>query len=454
MNEQKAARQHRNMTERNIIPLILRLATPTTVGMFVTSLYSLSDALFVSSLGTEASAAVGVTFAIQALLQAIGYTFGVGAASLISRSLGSRRDRDAGTYATLSLVLAAITGGAVMLIGLFFGDPVMRLLGATEGIRPYALAYSRYLFIAAPFMCCAFVASQLLRAEGKAVYSMVGLAVGSLLNIALDPLLIYTFDLGIAGASLATLISQIVGLAVLLSAYVFGQSQLSLFHQFSWKSFSESGKILVAGLPSSFRQGFIAVATILLNHAAGTWGDAAVAALSVVNRVFQLSFSICLGVGQGMMPVAGFNYGYEKKDRVYRAYLFATILASSLMLLITIPLLILAPRVVAVFRNDPAVIAIGVPALRAQSAVLVCHGVVTCANMLLQSIGKQFAATVLACARQGIFFLPLLFLLPKYLGIETLIYVQPLADALTLLFSVPFIIYLVRHLKEKTAKQT
>ena len=452
MNDQKSASRHRLMTESRIIPLILRLAAPTTVGMFVTALYSMTDALFVSVLGTEASAAVGVTFAIQALLQAIGYTFGVGAASLISRALGSRHDKDAGTYATLALILGTATGCAVALIGILFGDPVMRFLGATPSIHPYALVYSRYLFLSAPFTCCAFVASQLLRAEGKAVYSMVGLSVGSLLNIALDPLLIFTLGLGIAGASLATLISQIAGLAVLLSAYVFGKSQLTLFHHVSKADFSKSGKILIAGLPSSFRQGCIALATILLNHAAGTWGDAAVAALSVVNRVFQLTFSICLGVGQGMMPVVGFNYGFERKDRVYGAYRFASILASSLMLIISIPLFILAPQVIAVFRNDPDVIAIGTVALRAQSAVLVTHGIVTCANMLLQSIGKQFLATVLACARQGILFLPLLFLLPSHFGKEALVYVQPLADALTLVFAIPFLFYIARHLKEKTAR--
>ena len=452
MNQEKATRRHKDMTEGKIVPLVLRLAAPSTVGMFVTALYSMTDALFVSSLGTEASAAVGVTFSIQALLQAIGYTFGVGAGSLISRALGSRRDSDAGRYATVSLLLAAAAGSLVMLIGLVWGSPLMRILGATESIHPHALAYSRYLFISAPFMCCAFVASQLLRAEGKAVYSMVGLTVGSLLNIALDPLLIHTAGLGIAGASLATLISQVVCLAVLLSAYLLQKSQLSLFRDFSLRDFRESGRITVAGLPSSFRQGFIAVATILLNHAAGTWGDAAVAALSVVNRVFQLAFSLCLGIGQGMMPIAGFNYGADDRERVYRAYLFSSVLATAVMLLVSIPLLILSPRVIAVFRNDPAVIDIGRAALRAQSAVLVTHGVVTCANMLLQAIGKPFSATVLACARQGILFLPLLFLLPNAFGIESLIYVQPLADALTLLFAVPFIVYVVRHLKGKTAK--
>lgn len=452
MNQEKATRRHKDMTEGKIVPLVLRLAAPSTVGMFVTALYSMTDALFVSSLGTEASAAVGVTFSIQALLQAIGYTFGVGAGSLISRALGSRRDSDAGRYATVSLLLAAAAGSLVMLIGLVWGSPLMRILGATESIHPHALAYSRYLFISAPFMCCAFVASQLLRAEGKAVYSMVGLTVGSLLNIALDPLLIHTAGLGIAGASLATLISQVVCLAVLLSAYLLQKSQLSLFRDFSLRDFRESGRITVAGLPSSFRQGFIAVATILLNHAAGTWGDAAVAALSVVNRVFQLAFSLCLGIGQGMMPIAGFNYGADDRERVYRAYLFSSVLATAVMLLVSIPLLILSPRVIAVFRNDPAVIDIGRAALRAQSAVLVTHGVVTCANMLLQAIGKPFSATVLACARQGIFFLPLLFFLPNAFGIESLIYVQPLADALTLLFAVPFIVYVVRHLKGKTAK--
>lgn len=454
MNAQKAETKHKQMTETPIRPLILRLATPTTVGMFVTALYSLADALFVSGLSTEASAAVGVTFAVQALIQAVGYTLGMGAGSLMSRRLGEKKDADAGTFAQVAFLLSLVIGSAIMLTGLFWGGPVIRLLGSTESVYPYATVYARYLFISAPFMCGTFVASQLLRAEGMAIWSMVGLAVGSLLNIALDPLLIYTFHMGIAGASLATLISQIVSLAVLLAAYWTKHSQIHLFQGFHFKALKHSGRILVAGLPSSFRQGLIALATVLTNHATAAWGDPAVAAFSVVSRIFLLAFSVCLGVGQGLMPVAGYNYGAGDRERVLRAYRFSLLFSSVLMLTVSLPLLIFAPQLIALFRDDPAVVEIGQKALRAQSAVLVLHGTVTCTIMLLQAIGKQFSAALLACARQGLFFLPLISYLPKLFGIQSVVYVQPLADGLTFLFALPFVWYITRRLKENTVKQT
>lgn len=452
MNLQKAESQHKIMTETGIRPLILRFGAPTMVGLVVIALYSLADAFFVSELGTAAGAAVGVTFAITALLQAVGYTLGLGAGSLMSRSLGSRKGDEASAYAKIAFWLSLFAGSVIMSVGLFWGGPVIRFLGANESIYPLALAYSHYLFLSAPFMCGTFVLSQLLRAEGKALYSMFGLVGGSLLNIILDPLLITTLHMGIAGASCATLISQLVSFLILLSAYLFHHSQIRLFRKFSLRDFAKSGKILVTGLPSSFRQGLIALSTILLNHATAPWSDAAVAAVSVVTRLFLLVFAVCLGVGQGMMPVAGYNYGSEKYDRVLSAYRFSMLLATFLMLVISIPMMIFAPQLIGFFRNDREVIAIGTVALRAQSAVLVLHGLITCTILILQALGKSFSASLLASARQGVFFLPLIFLLPSYFGIESVIFVQPIADGLTFLFAIPFAVHATKHLKQKTAE--
>ena len=445
--------QAKEMMEGRIFPLILRFAAPTTVGMTVISLYSLSDALFVSSLGTEAGAAVGVTFAIQALLQAVGYTFGMGSGSLVSRRLGSRREREASQYATVAIVCSLLIGVAIMLIGFIFGAPLIRFLGAGESIYPYAMSYSRFLFFSAPFTCATFVLSQLLRAEGKVLWSTVGLVVGSLLNIFLDPILITRLGMGISGASLATLISQTVSSAILFSAYVFRKSRLSLLCGFTLRDLSALPKILLVGLPSFFRPGLTVLATILLNHSALMLGDAAVEAISVVTRLFLLAFSLCLGVGQGMMPVTGYNRGCGRQDRILKAYLISTLLASVLMLTVSIPLIIFAPQLIAFFRNDPNVIAIGVKALRAQSIVLIFHGTITCTIMLLQSIGHNLGATVLACARQGLFFVPLIMLMPRWFGTESIIYVQPLADLLSFLLALPFFIGMTRSLKQKITEQ-
>ena len=452
MNAEKTKKLHLRMTEGRIPPLILRQALPSTVGMLVTALYSLADAFFVSELGTSASAAVGVTFSIQALIQAIGYTLGLGAGSLISRKLGEKRDGDAGRYARIAFWLSILSGILIMLAGLFWGGPILRTLGAGESIYPYAMSYARFLFFSTPFMCTAFVLSQLLRAEGKAIYSMVGLLSGSLLNIALDPLLIHTVGLGIAGASLATLISQAVSVLILLSAYVFHKSQIELFQKISLSEFSETGRVLLTGLPSAFRQGLTVFATVLLNRAAGAWGDAAVAAISAVTRLFLFAFSVCLGVGQGMMPVVGYNYGFGKPDRVRHAFLFSVGLSTAAMLVISIPFWIYAPDLISLLRDDAEVIRIGEFALRLQCYVFFCHGLITCTIMFLQAIGNRFGSTFLASARQGLFFAPLIFLLPSFFGAKSILYVQPIADASTFLLAIFFAIYAGRALH--SVKQT
>ncbi len=446
MDSEKAIKKHQQMTEEGMLPLMLKLALPSGIAMIVIALYSLADALYVSGLGTEAGAAVGICFGIQATIQAVSYTLGVGAGSLLSRSLGKKEHAEAARFARVSFFLSIASGITILGVGLFWGKGLINFLGATDEIHPYAMAYARNLLFSAPFMCASFVMSQLLRAEGKAVYSMVGLLVGSLANIILDPIFIYSMHIGIAGASLATWISQMLSFAILLSAYCLKKSQIRLLYGFSWSDFSVVKWIIPAGLPSFGRQGLTALATVLLNHATAAWGNSAVAAMSVVSRIFLLAFSVCLGIGQGMMPITGYNYGYCNFKRTKQAFLIALLSSSILMLLIAIPVLIFTPQLIALFRSDSEVVAIGTRALRAQAWVFVLHGLITCTNMLLQSIGKQVSATLLACARQGFFFLPLIRFLPDWFGIEFLIYVQPLADLLTFLFAIPFTIYSLRHL--------
>ena len=450
MQSKKAGLQHQKMTEANLPSLMFRIGLPSAIAMIVTACYSLADALFVSKLGTDASAAVGVSFAIQATIQAVAYTLGVGAGSLLSRRLGEKQIDTASKYARVAFFLSILSGITIATVGLSWGEGLIRTLGGTDSIISPALAYSRYLLLSAPFMCASFVCSQLLRAEGKAVYSMVGLLVGSILNIILDPILIYRFQLGIAGASIATLISQAVSFIVLLSAYLIKHSQINLFKGFSFSDFSQTGKILVSGLPSSGRQGLSALATIFLNHATAAWGESAIAAMSIVTRLFLLAFAFCLGIGQGMMPIAGYNFGYKKNDRVRKVFLYATYSSSLLMLFLSLPFLFFAPNLIALFRNDPDVIRIGAPALRAIGVILPLHGTITCITMLLQAIGKQVSATVLACARQGFFFFPLLLLLPRWFQFEGLIWVQPISDLFTFLLTLPFVWHVLKTLKEKT----
>ena len=446
MNAEKSQKQHLRMTKEPIPRLILSLSLPTTVSMAVIALYTLADSYFVSSLGTAAGAAVGVVFAIHVLIQAVGYTLGMGGGSLLSRSLGRKEDRSANEYAAASLWFGLLIGAVITALCLLLRHKLILLLGATESIYQYALEYSIPLFWSAIPMCGAFVLSQLLRAEGKALWSMMGLVAGGLCNILLDPLLIHNLGMGIAGASTATLISQILSFLVLFAAYLFKKSQLNLFVKLDFSLFSRLGKILVTGLPSLLRQGLSGVATVLLNHAAAPHGDAALTAISVVNRLFLLVFSICLGFGQGMMPVVGYNYGSGNPDRVKKAYRFSLISATGIMLAVSLPLGVFAPSVIGFFRDDEAVIKIGAYALRLLCAVLFTHGIVTCTILFLQALGLSTPATVLASARQGLFFIPLIVLLPTRFGLFGLLLTQPLADLLTGIFALFFAVKAVKRI--------
>ena len=427
--------RYQKMTEAPVGKTILQLAIPNTVGLLVIAAYSLADSFFVSELGTEAGAAIGVVFPLPVLMQAVGYTLGLGAGSRLSRALGKKDRKTASTLAASAIAWSLILGSMICALGLWQEKPLLRLFGASNTILEMALAYLTPLLWSAPAMCLSFVLSQLLRAEGLAIYSMVGLSVGSICNIVLDPILISSFGMGIAGASTATLISQILSAIVLLSAYVFRKSHLQPFLHLRPRTLLLFGKIFITGLPSLARQGLAGVATILINHAAAEYSDAAVLALSLVARVFLLVFSLSLGIGQGMMPVVGYSHGAGNAEREHHAYRFAARLAFWGMLAISIPLIIWAPEVITLFRDDAEVVKIGTFALRAQSAVLFTHGLVTCTILYLQAVGRAFWGTLLATARQGFFFLPLVIFLPLQFGLLGLCLAQPAADLLTFVFA-------------------
>ena len=314
----------------------------------------------------------------------------------------------------------------------------MRFLGATDSIYPLALSYATNLFLSAPFTTLSFVLSQLLRAEGRVLDSTLGLTVGSLVNCVLDPICIIRLGMGVAGASFATLISQIISAFILLLPYLRKKSCLSLFQGSSCSLISAFPIIFHRGMPSFFRQGLIVLSTILLNRTAAQWGDAAVSALSTVTRLFLLAFSLCLGVGQGMLPIVAYNDGCGRRDVVTRAYRISLWLSFGLTFLASLPLLILSTKLIGFFQESSKAIEIGSVALRAQAAVLTLHAPITCTIFLMQALGKSFRATLLACARQGLFFVPLILLIPRYLGVEWVIFVQPLADLMTFLLTLPF----------------
>ncbi len=450
MSQSKTASelQFMKMTETPIPKLITSLAIPTIISMLVTSIYNMADTFFVSKLGTSATGAVGIVFSLMAIIQAVGFTLGMGAGSLISRLMGQKKQEEAQEVASTSFFTAILFGLLLTFFGLVFIDPFMDLLGATDTILPYARGYARYILLGASIMSASFVLNNLLRCQGRAIYSMVGIGLGGVLNIALDPLFIFVLDLGISGAAIATLISQCISFSILLFFVCSDKSDVHIYLKSVSRRPIIYAQIIKTGLPTLARQGLASAANIALNVNAAVYGDAAVAAMSVVGRIFMFIISAIIGFGQGFQPVAGFNYGAKKYDRVREAYWFTVKVGTVFLTVMAVLGFFLAPQAIAIFRKDDAeVIAIGAFCMRAQCIFLPTQPFVVASNMLFQSIGKSWRATFLSAARQGIFFLPAIILLPMLLELTGVQIAQSAADALTFLVTVPFVISFFRELK-------
>ena len=435
------------MLEAPIPSLVTRLAIPTVISMLVTSIYNMADTFFVSQLGTSASGAVGIVFSLMAIIQAVGFTLGMGAGSLVSRSLGAGKSEDAHSIASVAF-FSSIAGGTVIALGgLLFNDQLMSLLGATPTILPYAKDYGRYILLGAPVMCSSFVLNNLLRSQGRAALSMIGLTAGGILNIILDPIFIFVLKMGIAGAAVATLTSQCVSFLILFSMFLRGKSTAQLRPGLFVPQFPRwFPQIFKIGLPSLSRQGLASLSTVALNVQAGVYGDAAVAGMSITGRIFMFVLAIMVGLGQGFQPVAGFCYGARRYDRVKSAYTFILVVGLVLLTGVGAVLFVWAPEIVSLFRKDPEVITVGVAAIRYQALMMPILPLSVSGNMLFQSTGQARSATFLASCRQGIFFLPLAFVLPNIWGLTGVELIQPMADILSVLVSVPLVLSFFRRM--------
>lgn len=428
---------YRKMTEEKEEKLVLSLAFPTIVAMLITSIYSLVDTIFVSQLGTSAVAAVGLVFSFITMIQAIGYTIGMGAGTLASRALGAKKSDQADVYASTGFFFALLVSLLFSIISLIFLPTFLRLLGASETILPYAEHYALFILLTSPFMCLSFVLINYLRAEGHAMYGMIGMTAGALLNILLDALFIFGLDLGAAGAAFATSVSHFASFIILLFFFIKKKSSLNI--EAKAISFNRyiSLDILYTGLPTLARQGLASIAYSILIVNASMFGDAAVASMSIVNRISFFTYAVILGLGQGYFPISAFNYGAERYDRVYRATRFTTRFGSLLMLLFAIILFVFDKEIILLFRRgDAEVLKIGAMGLRCQALTLVLLSLITVTNVGLQSTGSSGQATLLASSRQGIFYIPLVLILPHVIGIWGLVTVQMISDVLSFMLAI------------------
>lgn len=441
--------QYEKMTETPIPKLIVSLSIPTIISMLVTNVYNLADTAFVGQLGNSASGAVGVVFGFMAIIQAFGFMFGQGSGSIVSRLLGQKDVETASRIASTGFFYALGFGVLLELLGFLFLDSLVILLGSTVTIAPYAKTYITFILLASPFMVPSFVMNNLLRYEGKAALGMIGLMVGALLNIAADPILMFGLHMGIAGAGLSTALSQVVSFAILLGIFLKGKTQCKLSVRRVSRNIKEIGNICATGLPSLLRQGLNSLTTMLLNYEAAFYGDAAVAAMSIVTRISMFIISFALGIGQGFQPVSGFNYGAGRFRRVRKAYGFTTILSEGLILIISFSVFLLSGNLIQLFRNDAQVIEIGTRALRLHCISILSLPPCMVTEMMFQSTGHKLGASVLSSLRSGIFFIPCLLILAFLRGLAGVQEAQPIAYLLAFIPSVCFAAYFFHHLPKE-----
>ena len=442
--EEQRQQKFDRMTKTPIPRLIGELAVPTIISMLVTSFYNMADTFFVGKINTSATAAVGIVFPLMAMIQAFGFFCGHG-----SRQLGAHNFEDASKMSATGFVTAFVLGLGILVVGFLFTDPLLHIMGSTETILPYARSYMRIILIGAPYMTASLVLNNQLRFQGSAFYSMIGITTGAVLNIGLDPLFIFVLDMGVAGAALATIISQFVSFCLLIAGTFRGGNLRLNLRDFS-PSLKYYQNIVKGGAPSLFRQGLGSFATVCLNLMAGPYGDAAIAAMSIVTRISQFAASVVIGFGQGFQPVCGFNYGAKLFKRVQEGFWFCVKFCTSVLLVAAVCGWIFSPNLIGIFlKTDPLVIEYGSQALRLQALTFPLVGWITIANMMLQTIGKTVKASLLAMSRQFLFFVPVILTLPGFLGILGVQLSQPIADFCSFLLAVPLSISVLREMSHE-----
>lgn len=445
--EEKQQKQFERMTTQPVGKLLVLLSIPTILSMMVTNIYNLVDTAFVGTLGTSQSGATGIVFGYMAILQALAFMCGQGAGSIMSRKLGAKQLEEATRYTSTGFFLSFGLGMLMAILSYLFMDPLLRILGSTPTIAPYARIYIFYVILSAPFFTSSFTMNNLLRYEGKAKLGTIGMMTGAVLNICGDAILMFGFKLGIAGAGISTAVSQFISFCILLSMFLCGKTQTRISIRYVAKDVKTVGNILGTGFPSLLRQGLNSVATMCLNRMAGIYGDEAVAAMSIVSRISFFPMAIAIGIGQGFQPISSFNFGADKKERVRKAFWSALVGAECVLLLGSIPIFIYAAPLIQKLRDDEQVIMLGIRALR-----LMCVGhlfvpLTMLVEMGFQSTGAKLLASFSSSLRSGVIFIPTLFILANIRGMAGIQEAQPFSFALSFVISLFLCRVYLRRLK-------
>lgn len=421
------------------------MAIPTIISMLVTSLYNVVDTFYVGRIDTSATAAVGIVFPVMSIMQAIGFFFGQGSGTYISRSLGARKVEDAERMASAAFYCSLGAGMLLAAIGLVFLDPLSAALGSTPSILPYTKDFLGIILLGTPFVTASMTLNNQMRFQGNAAYSMLGILSGAVLNVVTVPIFTFTLGMGIKGAALGTLAGQVTGFLVLLAMTRHGGNI-----RLTPKNFTVERRfyieILKGGTPSLSRQGLASIATLMLNLAAGAYGDSAIAGMSIVSRISFVVFSVIIGLGQGFQPMCGFNYGAGLYERVRKGYFFCLKSGMAFLAVICILGFVFSKEIVDFLRHDADVVSVGAEALRWQIITYPLAAVITVSNMALQTSGRAIPANILAACRNGIFFIPLIIILPRLLGLKGVEICQSIADIFSFAVAIPLMVSYFRSI--------
>ena len=430
--------KRREMLERPVGPLILSLAAPSIFANVITTIYNLADAFFVGQMGiTSASAAVGVSFLTSTVIQSMAFFFAQGTGIHMSRCLGAGDTQEAAEYVNTGIAATLSLGTLIALAGQVFLDQLCYLGGSTATILPYARSYVSVLLLGAPFIATGFLMNMQLRFQGESFYSMLCMVAGALLNTFLTPLFIFGLGMGIAGSAWATVVSEAVSFLLLLiemsraGITPLGIKYVRLPNRQMMRTIS------IGGIPSFTRQVMFGVSTSLLNNAAAPYGDAAIAGIAIVQRIMSVGNFFQIGIGQGFQPITGYNLGAKRYDRIRSAFFYAVQASFVSVAAIGIITFVFAPDLIALFRNDPDVVAFSTLSLRAQSVTMPFTGLAMATNFLLQTSGKMWRATFMGACRLGLVLAPVVLVLPPLLGMLGVQIAQPATDVITTLIAIP-----------------
>jgi len=448
--EAKRAERRRMMLEESVFKVVPIIALPMVVSMLIDAFYNLADTYFVSQLGTAATAAVGVNNSLMHFIRALGMGFGIGAASYCSRLLGAKRGDEASRVASTAVITSIAFASAVAAIAFVFRGPLVTLLGATATSKPYSIDYATYILLAVPFTAGEIGLSQTLRSEGSTTYSMIGMLSGCCINLALDPLFIFVFKWGVAGAAAATALSKVISFTVLLTPFLRGKSLLHISPKLFTPRKDIYFEIARMGIPPFLRACLMSIASVVTNNYAGSYNDSVLAAVSISNRIMMFVGSVVIGFGQGFQPIAGYCYGARRYKRIRKAFWATTLFGLVICLVLGTALYILAPQVVGKFTTDDSeIVRIGAYMVRVQCLTLAPHVWGMIINGVFQGLGRPVGATILGLSRQVICLIPCMIILNALFGVDGLMNAQAIADCLTMFIAVPLLIYILNFLKKK-----